>query len=129
MKSAFASYSSKDQEKVASIVGALRQVNIDFFLDCLDLRPGEAWKKRLREEIEKREKFWLFWSEAAAASKWVEWEWRTALRLKKKAGILPYALLPAPNPPKALSSLQFSSVEAAISELAARRRADKGGSA
>jgi hypothetical protein len=83
--------------------------DIDVFVDCLSLRPGEEWKTVLAREINKREIFWLFWSREAIASKFVEWEWRTAYAQKGKNGIQPHPLEPtnlAP-PPKELEDLQF----------------------
>ena len=90
------------------------------FLDCLSLRPGDKWKPKLRDEIDNRDIFWLFWSRSAMMSEWVDWEWRTALASKSVAGIQPHPLEPielAP-PPKELSDLQFGAMyEWYISQL------------
>jgi len=118
---AFASYAKEDSREV---LGRLRSLQIftgiDVFLDCLSIRPGEAWKPRLRNEIHEREIFWLFWSRRAKASQWVDWEWRTALADKSLASIQPHPLEPADlaPPPGELSPLQFGAMyEWYISEL------------
>jgi hypothetical protein len=79
-------------------------------MDCLSIFPGEQWKPRIREEIKNREIFFLFWSENAKKSKWVEWEWRTALEYKNLSGIYPRPLIGVPqaDPPEELSDLHFS---------------------
>jgi hypothetical protein len=122
VRSAFASYSSYDRAKIALIIGALEQVKIDFFVDCLDINPSEEWKERLRSEIDRRDRFWLFWSKSAAESKWVDWEWRTALADKGIAGIQAYAIEPDVPAPPALSKLQFNNIYALISQHAERPR-------
>lgn len=80
-KSAFASYSSKDRERVIDRVAAIRiAAKVDVFLDCHDLNPGEAWEPRLAQAIDGCDTFLLFWSDAAAQSRWVQWEWKRALQ-------------------------------------------------
>lgn len=120
-KSAFASYASYDRQEVLGRVRSLQIfTGIDVFLDCLSLRPGEKWKQRLFEEINKRDIFWLFWSREALKSEWVDWEWRTALTLKSLEGIQPHPLESAElaPPPKELSVLQFGTIyESYISQL------------
>ena len=84
-RTAFASYSSADRDRVLDRIAAVRiAAGLDIFLDCLDLRPSEEWKPQLDDEIIKRDIFMLFWSEHAKESKWVTWEWQTALQDKGK---------------------------------------------
>jgi hypothetical protein len=112
-RSAFASYAKEDRRDVLGRVRSLQIfTKIDVFLDCLSIRPGEKWKSKLRDEIHDRDIFWLFWSRSAIASKWVEWEWQTALVEKSLAGIQPHPLEPADlaPPPKELSELQFGAM-------------------
>ncbi len=109
-KSAFASYAKKDRRDVLARVRSLQIfTGIDVFLDCLSLRPGDEWKPKLREEIDRRDIFWLFWSRSAMASPWVEWEWRTALADKTLARIQPHPLesMEEAPPPQELADLQF----------------------
>jgi hypothetical protein len=73
---------------------------LKIFQDCLDLRPGEAYKPQLQAEIASRDVFWLFWSRNAAASSWVRWELDTALRRKPIEAIVPMPIEdPALAPP------------------------------
>ena len=45
--SAFASYASKDRQRVLDRVAAVRiAAGLDIFLDCLSLNPGDRWKDR-----------------------------------------------------------------------------------
>lgn len=51
---------------------------IRLFWDVEGLRSGENWNERLAEEVISKDVFYLFWSENAAPSKWVSWEWQCA---------------------------------------------------
>ena len=48
--------------------------DIDVFIDCLDLRRYDAWKRQLEYQIPTKDTFLLFWSVNAMKSKWVAWE-------------------------------------------------------
>jgi TIR domain len=87
--SAFASYASKDMDIVAQKLSALaiHSPTLDIFQDCLDLKMNEEFKPNLEREIGARGVFWLFWSRNAAASRWVKWEYTTALAVKPKKPI------------------------------------------
>jgi hypothetical protein len=84
--------------------------DMDIFLDVASLRSGEDWQQRLEDEIVRRDVFYLFWSYAAAQSKWIDWEWRTALRTKGMDYIDPVPLEPPDKapPPTELSKLHFN---------------------
>jgi hypothetical protein len=105
----FASYARKDRSRVLDRVAEIKGSGFDLFTDCLDLRPGEEWKPRLEEEIKRRERFYLFWSANAKKSKWVRWEWQTALKERGLKGIYPRPLDPISEakPPRELKSLNF----------------------
>ena len=108
---AFASYSSGDRKRVLDRVAALRtSAGMDVFMDCLSLNPGDDWKPRLRDEIRSRDLFLLFWSSAAAVSKWVRWEWQEALHSKGIEVIELHTLDTAEvaPPPQELATLHFS---------------------
>jgi hypothetical protein len=47
---------------------------MDVFVDRTHLRMGEEWEPGLRRNILESDRFLLFWSEFAAASKWVRRE-------------------------------------------------------
>jgi hypothetical protein len=108
---AFASYSSADRTRVLDRVAAVRiAAGLDIFLDCLDLRPSEEWKPQLDEEIRGRDLFLLFWSAHAKDSKWVAWEWQTALHDKGKEHMQIHPLEPNVKPPEELADLHFGDV-------------------
>ena len=107
---AFASYSSKDRYDVLRRVQGMRafQQELDIFMDFHSLYPGEDWRSRLQEEIERRDRFFLFWSMAASESEFVEEEWRTALKLGKPIVPVPLCTPREQPPPAELAHLQFN---------------------
>lgn len=112
-RSAFASYSSTDRQRVLDRLASLRiSAGLDPFVDCLSMHPGEEWKPRLAQEIRERELFLLFWSQSAAQSEWVSWEWHTALA--EKAAIQPHPLEIGVNVPKELAHLEFGDAFMAV---------------
>ena len=110
-KSAFASYSRRDQATVFSMLQVITKFNpdIDVFLDLVSLRSGENWEKRLTNEIVNRDIFYLFWSKNAAESEWVEKEWRLALKRRGLDYIDPIPLDQPSDipPPVELAELHF----------------------
>lgn len=108
--SAFASYATPDRQRVLDRVSSLTTVaGIDVFLDVVSLRVGRRWKQDLKQEIVDRDLFLLFWSNQAAQSRWVDWEWHTALDSKGLDGIQPQPLEPVADapPPDELAALHF----------------------
>lgn len=109
-RTAFASYASGDRDAVLHRVASLRiAAGLDVFQDCLSLRAGQEWKPQLSEEIRRSDLFLLFWSERAATSQWVEWEWRTALGEKEQEALQLHPLEPVELSliPKELTHLHF----------------------
>lgn len=107
-RTAFASYSAQDRQRVLDRLAALRiSAGLDIFLDCMSLHPSEAWKAQLEEEIRERELFLLFWSAAASKSQWVDWEWHTALRARGKGAMQIHPLEVGIQPPDELKDLHF----------------------
>jgi WD40 repeat protein len=110
---AFLSYASSDRGEVLKRAHALRLAGIDFFQDILHLEAGERWKRRLFEEIDKADIFYLFWSHSARRSKWVRREARYANARQKISpsgapDIVPVILdVPPPSPPSFLKHLHF----------------------
>lgn len=109
---AFASYASPDRPRVMDKLSAVCACDkgLAVFTDCLDLKPGDEWQRRLAQEIPRRDLFLLFWSVNARKSSWVDWEWREALRAKGPAAIQPVPL-DSPElapPPAELSYLHFN---------------------
>lgn len=111
--SAFASYASRDREKVLARIQGMQKVlpDLDVFLDVVSLRSGQHWENRLVQEIIQRDVFYLFWSEAASKSPWVEREWRTALEHKGIEYIDPVPLVSPEDiapPPELAGELHFN---------------------
>ncbi|WP_020394624.1 toll/interleukin-1 receptor domain-containing protein [Thiolinea disciformis] len=111
-RSAFASYSSEDRAEVFKRIQGIKSIvpDIDIYIDVLKLRAGEQWEEQLLLHIAEKDIFYLFWSELAMKSKYVEKEWRLAL---EKRGISYISPIPLENPskappPKELASLHFS---------------------
>jgi hypothetical protein len=116
VKRAFASYSSRDRTAVLSRVQGIRASGISVFLDALSLRAGADWQKSLYAEIDRCDELFLFWSEAASKSEWVEREWRYALEKHGADFISPVPLAdPRVAPPPAdLRSKHFNDVILAL---------------
>jgi TIR domain len=83
--------------------------------DVKRLRSGQLWNEELLAFIRDADVFQLFWSQEAAASKYVEQEWRSALKERENRGD-PFFLRPvywtqAPAPiPSELSRLHFARI-------------------
>lgn len=112
-KSVFASYASADRKAVmARVQGIMKAApNLNIFVDVANLHAGERWKDRLREEILARDVLYLFWSEAASRSEWVEREWRCALENKGIDFIEPVPMVSpdvVPPPSELSGALHFS---------------------
>ncbi|MBL8694078.1 MAG: TIR domain-containing protein [Planctomycetes bacterium] len=128
-QSAFASYSSKDRQRVFDMVSALRNVAaIDVFLDVDTLRTGKKWKEQLEAEILAREAFILFWSKNAAGSHYVDWEWRTALARKPAEAFEVQPLEPPRDapPPEELKDRHFGDALQSLRKLQELRDAAAG---
>jgi len=109
-RTAFASYASPDRAEVFKRVQAIRASRVDVFADIADLRGGERWEDVLMREIDTRDVFYLFWSQQAAASQWVEREWRRAIDTRGVGFICPIPLEDPrfAKPPAELAELHFN---------------------
>lgn len=107
---AFISYASQDRPEVLRRVPMLSAVGIRYFQDILSLEPGDEWHSQIHEWIDQSDVFLLFWSSHARSSKWVEDEWRHALKRPLKGFIRPVIIEgpPIPAPPQELAHLHFS---------------------
>jgi hypothetical protein len=120
---AFASYAATDRPRVLDRIAAIKiAVGLNVFMDCLSLHPGTGWQRRLESEIVARDVFMLFWSESAASSRWVEWEWRLALDRKGLDALQAHPLDPWPKAPlpEELSALHMGDSLMAVRETALR---------
>lgn len=108
MRTVFISYSRDDLTQVESVEAQLKSSgDIQVWRDQERLYGGQKWPKILGETIAQQDLFLLFWSRQAAASHFVEFEWTTALALKKT--IIPCQLDDTPLP-SALAAVQSLSV-------------------
>lgn len=111
-RTAFASYASENRDEVLSVIQGLEKglPGMDIFLDVARLRSGQRWQDELWSIIPDRDIFYLFWSEEASRSPWVEKEWRCALETRGIDFISPIPLV-SPDvvaPPKELGDLHFN---------------------
>lgn len=111
-RSAYASYSSEDRKDVLARIQGIQKAipGLNIFLDVASLRSGDKWQERLAGEIKNCDVLYLFWSKAASESKFVDFEWRTALSLNGKERIDPVPLSPPElvPPPNELNDLHFN---------------------
>ena len=107
----FASYSSEDRIEVMKRVQGVKagRPEVEVFVDCLSMHPGEDWESRIYEEILKSDVLLLFWTLQAKHSEWVTKEWTYALNNRGLHFIQPFPLEDPKNakPPKELRSLHF----------------------
>ncbi len=111
-RKAFVSYSSKDRNQVLARIQGIQKVapNLEIKMDIKDLRSGENWKEKLREFIDQCDIFYLFWSQNAKESPWVEKEWKCAYKHKGIDFIDPVPLESPEHvpPPSELSGKHFN---------------------
>lgn len=110
--SAFVSYASQDRNRVAMIIQGMKKArpDMDIFFDVESLRSGDDWENALWREIDKRDVLFLCWSRYARDSKWVDAEWRYALKQKGVDSIEPVPIDPPGRcpPPDELSRKHFN---------------------
>jgi hypothetical protein len=110
---AFVSYASIDRREVLKRVQMLEVTEQEYFQDILSLNPGKRWKKKLYENIDRCDVFFLFWSQAAKDSRWVRKEAKYALARQQKnpdsePDLVPVVLEQDVPPPKSLSAFHFN---------------------
>jgi TIR domain len=102
IKTAFASYTSKDRRRILARVQGIEKLGVNVFMDTHGLRSNEQYKKRIFEAIDSSDILYLFWSRHAQHSNWVEQEWRYGFRQKGLGFIDPVPLVdPRKAPPPA----------------------------
>lgn len=111
-RKAFASYASADRAEVLARIQGIQKAAPDLtvFLDVASLRSGQYWETELWNVIPSNDIFYLFWSDNAARSEWVEKEWRCALESRGLDFIDPVPLASPEEvpPPKELASKHFN---------------------
>lgn len=124
---AFISYSSEDRAEVLKRVQMLKASGIDVFQDVLALEPGQRWERKLYEEIDRCDVFFVFWSASAKASEWVVREMRYAWEKKQGVDANPPEFVPIPiqgppiaSPPDFVSHIHFN--DALLAPISAHER-------
>ncbi len=107
----FCSYSHQDTRIVERVEAACKALGLTYLRDAATLRSGQIWNEELMRLIEGADIFQLFWSTNAAASKYVEQEWRHALGLGRQGQVFirpVYWTQPMPPPPSELGHIHFA---------------------
>jgi hypothetical protein len=97
MPKVFISYTRSDLNRAQELEQALRAHGVSVWRDQHNLYGGDRWPKKLGEAIADCDAMLLLWSAHSAASHFVEFEWTTALALKKT--IIPLLLDETKLPP------------------------------
>lgn len=115
---AFISYSHKDVETAEFAANMLKTLGIEYFFDHHSLETGSVFDEEIMRQIEESDVFYLFWSQNAAESDYVEKEYTHAAQFAypqkqpKSAATLvfkPFIIEPRPQGfPAALSEYTFS---------------------
>jgi len=88
MPTVFLSYSREDLPLIEQLEAQLRShPDISIWRDQEKIYGGQKWPKVLGEAIADQDVFLLVWSKNAATSYLVEFEWQTALALKKTIAV------------------------------------------
>jgi hypothetical protein len=110
IRSAFASYASRDRSDVLARVQGIEKLGVIVFLDVHNLRSGDQYASKLFRQIDLSDVLYLFWSRHARKSKWVEREWRYGLEKKGLDFIDPVPLADprkVPPPPELADTKHF----------------------
>jgi TIR domain len=102
MPGVFISYSRHDLSAVEPLERALQNHDIAVWRDQESIYGGQQWPKAIGEAIAAHDYVLLIWSKSSAQSHFVEFEWNSAIALRKT--ILPCCLDDTPLPP-ALSAI------------------------
>ena len=102
MPRVFISYTRHDLNPVKKIERSLQAHDIAVWRDQESIYGGQQWPKAIGEAIAAHDYVLLVWSKSAAQSHFVEFEWNSAIALRKT--ILPCLLDDTPLPP-ALSAV------------------------
>lgn len=86
--SIFLSYAHGDYLRLEPLLAALSRTGLAVWRDAEKLRGGQLWPQRLGEEIHRHPAVLLAWSENSHRSHFVNFEWNTALALKRTVIIL-----------------------------------------
>jgi hypothetical protein len=110
IRSAFASYASKDRKAVIARVQGIEKLGVQVFMDVRNLKSGNPYPTSLLQQIDSSDVLYLFWSHHAKRSSWVEKEWRYGMERKGIEFIDPVPLVDprkAPPPAELADRLHF----------------------
>jgi hypothetical protein len=113
----FISYSSKDRTAAEALHQNLAAHGFDVWRDQESFYGGQQWPKAIGEAVADADFFLLLWSGNAAASHFVEFEWTTAVALRKP--IVPCLTDDAalPSALTAVHGIPMANVDAAMPKL------------
>lgn len=117
MPTLFLSYSRKDTTLVEQLEAALLAHGHTVWRDVESIRGGANWPKAMGEAIAAHDYVVLAWSQHTATSHFVEFEWSTAVALRKT--IVPCLLDATPLPPSlaAKNGIPFQNFASGVSAL------------
>jgi tetratricopeptide (TPR) repeat protein len=117
MAGIFISYARKDIDSTQKLEEKLLLNDIRVWRDQRSIYAGEQWPKAIGQAIEKEKIFLLLWSKHSAVSHFVEFEWNTALALKKT--IVPVFLdnTPLPAALRAINGVSLEDTDKAIKKI------------
>ncbi len=95
-RSVFLSYSRADAAAIVQVEERLLSDGFALWRDQASLYGGDRWPVRLGDAIASSSALLLIWSAGASSSEWVEFEWSTAVALRKRVVILQLDETPLP---------------------------------
>ena len=113
----FISYARQDLGLAKKFEQALTERGFSVWRDQESIYAGENWPKAIGEAISSQNYVLLFWSRNAGKSHFVEFEWTTAIALRKS--ILPCLLDETPLPPSLTTyqGIPFTDFEKSLGKL------------
>jgi len=126
IRSVFASYAGENRLDVLQWARGAELVGVDVFIDVLKFREAADWATELLHQVPAKDAFFLFWSEQARRSTWVEREWRCALSTRGVDYIHPVPLVDPRivPPPVELQARHFGGATFLIQMYEQRLKAD-----
>ncbi len=117
MPRVFISYARHDLSSVQPLERALQAHDIAVWRDQESIYGGQQWPKAIGEAIAAHDYVLLVWSKTAARSHFVEFEWNSAIALRKT--ILPCLLDDTPLPPalSAVNAIDMKQLDQALPRL------------
>jgi len=117
MPGIFISYSREDEQQALLLEKALTTHGVNVFRDRVSIYAGEFWPKAIGKGISQQNIFLLLWSKNSHHSHFVEFEWNTAIALKKT--IVPIFLdnTPLPEALRAKNGLIFENIDETVLKI------------